>query len=154
MLCASDVENLSKYHCHAFDIEVSGNAVTRYLGHDGTVHGFSTCATTAPNRFLTWRNDGYARLYDTRWSMPVLTIAGEDAAESGIPAAALAYPDGLPCECLSLFLLPEDDIDELCSLPVIFVGESKAEKRTPWDVRAQKPLYELATGNNLVESMV
>ena len=37
--------------------------------------------------------------------------------------------------------------------PVIFTGASQSEAITLWDVRAQKPVYELATGNTAVHSM-
>ncbi|KAH9479827.1 hypothetical protein JR316_0008422 [Psilocybe cubensis] len=132
MLCGSDVGTSEVYHCHAFDIEAGGKAVARYLGHAGLVRGFSTSPAADPNVFLTSCDDGHSRLYDTRRSLPVLTIAAEDASEAPMNSALLVYPDGLP---------------------FIFVGEAKYQKIVLWDVRAQKALYELATGNNNVRTM-
>ena len=95
MICASE-RRTDKYFCHAFDVEVGGKAVTRYLGHGGTVLGFSTSVAADPNVFLTWCDDGHARLYDTRLALPVLTIAAEmQLMPSG--SAVLTHPDGIPC---------------------------------------------------------
>ncbi|KAH9479826.1 hypothetical protein JR316_0008421 [Psilocybe cubensis] len=132
MLCGSDVQTSETYHCHAFDVEVGGKAVMRYLGHAGAVRGFSTSAAADPNVFLTSSDDGHARLYDTRRSLPALTIAAEGSSRAPFNSALLVHPDGLP---------------------FIFVGEGRAQKIALWDVRAQKALYELATGNNSVQSM-
>jgi hypothetical protein len=36
----------------------------------------------------------------------------------------------------------------------VFTGTGKAEQIKMWDVRARAPVYELATGNNRVESLL
>lgn len=95
MLCGSNVGS-HNFDCHAFDLEAGGKPVVRYLGHGGSVDGFST-SVGDPNVFLTWCSDGYARLYDTRQVLPVVTIAGGAQLEH-LPSAVLAHSDGIPCQ--------------------------------------------------------
>jgi hypothetical protein len=45
-------------------------------------------------------------------------------------------------------------LDELTHCIAVFTGTEKSEQITMWDVRARSAVYELATGNNAVESMV
>ncbi|KDR76362.1 hypothetical protein GALMADRAFT_247801 [Galerina marginata CBS 339.88] len=131
MLCGTNAkEDSQTYFCHAFDVEVGGKAVTRYLGHGGSVEGFSTSAAD-PNVFLTYCGDGHARIYDVRQVLPVLTIASASQLEH-MPAAVLAHPDGVP---------------------FAFTGTDESQHIKLWDIRAQKSVYELATGNNSVEAM-
>ncbi|KAF4613677.1 hypothetical protein D9613_007730 [Agrocybe pediades] len=132
MICGSEERQAGRAFCHSFDVEAGGKPVMRYLGHGDAVLSFSTSHLGDPNVFLTTCNDGLARLYDVRHALPALNIVVGDLSQSPIYSAVLAHPDGIP---------------------FIFVGESRGEKITVWDVRAQKLVYELATGNNSVKSM-
>lgn len=95
MLCGSNPES-QNFYCHAYDLEAGGKPVVRYLGHGGSVDGFSV-SVGDPNIFLTWCSDGHARLYDTRQVLPVVTIAQGSELEH-LPSAVLAHPDGIPCK--------------------------------------------------------
>ncbi|GJE96272.1 WD40 repeat domain-containing protein [Phanerochaete sordida] len=118
------------YACLALDLEHGGATAARYIGHAGTITGFSTSGGDA-NAFLTSCADGYARLYDRRAPLPVLTFDVEKR-ESPLLAAVLAHVDGLP---------------------VMFSGGVKSEGIKCWDVRAQKCVYELSTGNTEVAGL-
>ncbi|KAF8962735.1 hypothetical protein BDZ97DRAFT_1090029 [Flammula alnicola] len=129
MLSATD-KSSGKYHCHALDLEARGKVVSRYLGHGGSVDGFST-SPADPNVFLTWCSDGFARLYDIRQVLPVITMASAKIPDD-LPAAVLAHSDGIP---------------------FIFTGTRESEHIKLWDVRARGLVYALATGNNSVTAM-
>ncbi|CAA7265529.1 unnamed protein product [Cyclocybe aegerita] len=134
MLCGLNTRKGEYYYCHAFDHEAGGKLTTRYLGHGGSVDGFSASVNADPNVFLTWCSDGHARLYDVRHPLPVLTIASAKHLEP-MPAAVLAHPDGIPYRSL------------------IFTGTARSKCINLWDVRSRAMLYELATGNNCVEAL-
>ncbi|QRV83116.1 hypothetical protein RhiJN_11132 [Ceratobasidium sp. AG-Ba] len=125
MLCYSDPND-----CFTLDLEHEGKIVARYLGHGGIVNDLST-SSAEPQIFLTAGSDGFARLYDLRTPLPVLTFDACGELES-CDAAVLAYPDGIP---------------------TVFTGTGKAEQIKLWDVRARAPVYELSTGNNQVQSL-
>ncbi|CAE7057677.1 unnamed protein product [Rhizoctonia solani] len=129
LLCAEYFE-LIKYGCVSIDLEHGGKTTARYLGHGGAVSDFSVSATD-PNVFLTACHDGYARLFDVRQPLPVITL---DAcgADAFCEAIVLAHPDGVP---------------------TVFTGTGKHEQIKVWDIRARTPVYELATGNNAVKSL-
>ena len=94
MLCVSDPGERSTYTCHVVDLG-SGKIVDKYLGHGGEVQDISTSAAD-PNVFLTAANDGYARLFDVRHRLPVLTL-NVGKSSDGCDAAVLCHPDGIPC---------------------------------------------------------
>ncbi|PPQ65280.1 hypothetical protein CVT26_000240 [Gymnopilus dilepis] len=119
-----------RFSCFGIDLEAGGSVTTRYLGHGGDVAGFST-SQTDPNVFLTWSNDGHARLFDVRHALPVLTIASSPDPEP-LTAAVLAHPDGVP---------------------FVFVGTDDSQHIKLWDIRSRRSVYELATGNNSVAGL-
>ncbi|KAH7332730.1 hypothetical protein B0J17DRAFT_619513 [Rhizoctonia solani] len=129
LLCAEHFD-LIKYGCVSVDIEYGGKTAARYLGHGGAVSDFSVSATDS-RVFLTACHDGYARLFDVRQPLPVITL---DAcgADAFCEAVVLAHPDGIP---------------------TVFTGTGKHEQIKVWDIRARTPVYELATGNNAVKSL-
>jgi hypothetical protein len=88
--------------CHLLDLEHNGQIVTRYLGHGGAVNGITT-SKGDPNGFVTAGGDGYARLYDVRTPLPVLTIEGGDQSESFCMGAVYCHPDGIPCMSFHTF---------------------------------------------------
>jgi hypothetical protein len=97
MLCSSEPRNSPPaYYCVTLDIE-SGKTTGRYLGHGGTIEGFSTSAAD-PNIFVTGALDGYARLYDVRHPLPVLTLDVGYRSES-CSSALITHPDGIPGRC-------------------------------------------------------
>ncbi|KIJ66737.1 hypothetical protein HYDPIDRAFT_26162 [Hydnomerulius pinastri MD-312] len=116
--------------CYALDLE-TGDVATKYIGHGGPVGTFSTSAGD-PNVFLTGCDDGYVRLYDTRQPLPILTV-DVSSLHDPCSSALFVHPDGVP---------------------TIFTGSEKAQNIKLWDVRARAVVYELATGNNAVISMV
>ncbi|KIJ66736.1 hypothetical protein HYDPIDRAFT_108669 [Hydnomerulius pinastri MD-312] len=130
MIAGGDCDNSMTTACYAFDLE-TGKIETKYLGHGGLVTAFSTSASD-PNVFLTGCVDGYVRLFDTRRSLPILTVDVSSRSEP-CSSALLVHPDGVP---------------------TIFTGSEKAQNIKLWDVRARVPVYELATGNNAVTAMV
>jgi hypothetical protein len=94
MLCASEPRDPPPaYYCVTLDIE-TGKTIGRYLGHGGTIESFSTSAGD-PNVFVTGALDGYARLYDIRHPLPVLTLDVGYGSES-CSSALIIHPDGIP----------------------------------------------------------
>ncbi|KAJ7805439.1 hypothetical protein B0H14DRAFT_3113120 [Mycena olivaceomarginata] len=92
-------------------------------------HGGRTVSRSEdPNVFLTAASDGHARLYDHRVTLPVLTLRG-GTGDSDCPGGVLVHPD------------------------VVFTGAAHDQVIRLWDVRAQKMVYELSTGNNAVIGM-
>ncbi|KAJ7235721.1 hypothetical protein B0H12DRAFT_1212432 [Mycena haematopus] len=130
MLCGTDPSTSNDYSCISLDLEHGGKTVSRYLGHGGQTNAFSTSSGDL-TLFLTAASDGHARLYDHRVTLPVLSLrvgSGEDDC-AGI---ALVHPDGIP---------------------TVFTGAAHDQVIRLWDVRAQKMVYELSTGNNAVIGM-
>ena len=85
-----------RHACTAVDIEQGGRRVARFLGHGGAVERIAT-STGDPWLFATTGGDGYARLFDVRRPLPVLTF------DTGMQREAcadvvLVYPDGIPSE--------------------------------------------------------
>ncbi|GJE96273.1 WD40 repeat domain-containing protein [Phanerochaete sordida] len=130
MLSAADTEKLDSFECVALDLEHGGKAAARYIGLGGRVDEFSTSADE-PNMFLTASMDGYARLYDVRTPLPVLTIEGERQ-DGPMESALFVHIDGVP---------------------TIFTGGTSSQSVRLWDPRAKKLVYELSTGNNEVTSL-
>jgi len=98
MLCGMNPRSANNF-CHAYDLQAEGKIASRYLGHGGAAEGFSTVGSD-PQVFLTRCEDGYARLYDVRHPLPVMTIAASKNLDP-LTAAVLAKPDGIPCRSLS-----------------------------------------------------
>ncbi|KAG8708518.1 hypothetical protein FRC08_018856 [Ceratobasidium sp. 394] len=116
--------------CFTMDLEHEGRISSRYLGHGGKIAELSVSGGD-PQVFLTACSDGYARLFDFRAPLPVLTFDACGQSEF-CDATVLAHPDGIP---------------------TVFTGTGRAEQIKMWDVRARAPVYELATGNNRVQSL-
>ncbi|CUA74739.1 Myosin heavy chain kinase B [Rhizoctonia solani] len=129
VVCVENAREAGKYSCIGIDLEAE-KSTSYYLGHGAVVSDFSVSAGD-PGLFLTACNDGLARLFDVRSPLPVVTF---DACGHGefCEAAALAHPN---------------------SVPIVFTGACKAEQIKVWDVRARACVYELATGNNGVQSL-
>ncbi|CUA74740.1 hypothetical protein RSOLAG22IIIB_11457 [Rhizoctonia solani] len=129
VVCVEYAREAGKYSCIGIDLE-AGKSTSYYLGHGADVSAFSVSAGD-PQLFLTACNDGFARLFDVRRPLPAITFdaCGQD---EFCEAAALAHPDGIP---------------------IVFTGTHKGEQIKVWDVRARACVYELATGNNAVQSL-
>ncbi|KDN48395.1 hypothetical protein RSAG8_02987, partial [Rhizoctonia solani AG-8 WAC10335] len=129
VVCVESARDKGKYSCIGIDLE-AGKSTSYYLGHGADVSEFSV-SPTDPQLFLTACNDGFARLFDVRRPLPVVTF---DACGQNdfCQAAALAHPD---------------------NIPIVFTGTHKREQIKVWDVRARACVYELATGNNAVQSL-
>jgi hypothetical protein len=80
--------------CTTIDLEHGGKTVARYLGHGATVTHFSVSADD-PRMFLTACDDGFARLFDVRRCLPVLTFDACGQTEF-CKAAVLGHPGGIP----------------------------------------------------------
>lgn len=94
MLCVEDPS--LGYGCISLDIEHGGTTAARYLGHGGAICDFST-SEGDPNTILTAAADGYARLFDVRQPLPVLTFDVEKH-EAPVVTVVLTHLDGLPGE--------------------------------------------------------
>ncbi|QRW23502.1 WD40 domain-containing protein [Rhizoctonia solani] len=129
VICAEYAREGGQYSCIGIDLE-TGKTAMHYLGHGADISAFSV-SKTDPQLFLSACNDGFARLYDTRRPLPVVTFDACGQNEF-CEAAAFAHPD---------------------SIPIVFTGTHKAEQIKVWDVRARACVYELATGNNGVQSL-
>jgi WD40 repeat protein len=94
MLCGIDPRKSDDYSFISLDLEHGGNTMTRYLGSGGEIEGIST-SDADPTTFLVSADDGYARLYDIRLRLPVLSLAA-GFGETSCGAALLVHPDGVP----------------------------------------------------------
>ncbi|KAJ6467549.1 WD40 repeat-like protein [Mycena vitilis] len=130
LLCGIDTKESHDYSCVSLDLEHGGKTVARYLGHGGNTRAFST-SVVDPAVFLTAASDGHARLYDHRMVLPVLSLRA-GTGEDDCMGVVLTHPDGIP---------------------TIFTGAARDQIIRLWDVRAQKMIYELSTGNNAVVGM-
>ncbi|CCL98796.1 uncharacterized protein FIBRA_00801 [Fibroporia radiculosa] len=131
MLCGENGLRDNSYSCVLLDLEHGGKTVTRYLGHGGDVECFST-SDGDPNTFVTAGSDGYARLFDIRHPLPVVTYDPPGSREEFCPSIVFVHPDGIP---------------------TIFTGGQNSQAIKMWDVRARAVVYDLSTGNNAVVSM-
>ncbi|CAE7057717.1 unnamed protein product [Rhizoctonia solani] len=129
VVCAEYSNGGGSYSCIGIDLEVA-KTTTYYLGHGAGVSDFSV-SLADPQLFLTACNDGFARLYDARRPLPVVTF---DACRQNefCGGITLAHPNGVP---------------------IVFTGAHRGEQIKVWDVRARACVYELATGNNAVQSL-
>ena len=94
MLCGTSGQKDGRYACASLDLEHGGQIVSRYLGHGGDVEDISTSEGDA-HTFATAGADGYARLYDVRQPLPVLTFDHGYQMEY-CSAVVLVHPDGIP----------------------------------------------------------
>ncbi|KAI0719179.1 hypothetical protein C8T65DRAFT_637110 [Cerioporus squamosus] len=117
------------YGCFVLDLEHGGKKAMRFLGHGGHVQQFSVSAGD-PNVFATAGGDGYARLFDVRHPLPVMTFDHGRCKEFCM-TVELIHPDGVP---------------------VLFSTGSRSQNIKVWDVRAGAAVYELGTGNTIVHA--
>ncbi|KAJ7593523.1 WD40-repeat-containing domain protein [Mycena floridula] len=131
VLSSSRGRDTKNFSCIAMDLEHS-KFVNRYVGHGAEISGYSTDAVTEPNMFATACMDGYARLYDVRQCLPVLTFEAGCKTEDMCTSVALIHPDGIP---------------------TLFAGTESGEAIKMFDIRAKAMIYELATGNCAVSGL-
>ncbi|KZT53574.1 hypothetical protein CALCODRAFT_48994 [Calocera cornea HHB12733] len=113
-----------EFRCMHVDME-TGKIGGRYIGHGETITSVSS-SPEDPHVFVTTAKDGVVRMYDVRQPTPTFAAYTTDETVLG---AAVAYYD------------------------ILFVGGTKTELITCWDVQATKPLYELSTGNNQITGL-
>lgn len=87
-------EGVWNYGCIAIDLEDGGKTAARFLGHGGQVEGFSASQEDG-NLFATACSDGFARLYDVRHPLPVLTFNAGFQSEF-CADVVFVHPNGLP----------------------------------------------------------
>ncbi|KAI0750114.1 hypothetical protein C8Q80DRAFT_1269876 [Daedaleopsis nitida] len=119
-----------RYGCYALDLEHDARKVVRFLGHGGSVETFSHSPGDG-NVFATGCTDGYARLFDVRHPLPVMTLDVGQLRDF-CSTVLLIHPDGVP---------------------VLFTGSVRAQNVKAWDIRACSAVYELGTGNNAVHAL-
>jgi WD40 repeat protein len=95
MICASDSDTTLQYGMVDMDLNARGKIISRYIGHSGAVSNIST-SVGDPHMFATSCTDGYARLWDVRNPLPVLTIDVARYVDARCGGIALAHPDGIP----------------------------------------------------------
>lgn len=99
MITACNPQASTKYSCYTLDLENGGKITSKYLGHGGGILGFSTDPVADPNVFTTACSDGYARLYDVREVLPVMTFdTGNKSCEDSCSSVLLIHPDGVPSQ--------------------------------------------------------
>ncbi|KAI9061143.1 hypothetical protein FKP32DRAFT_985257 [Trametes sanguinea] len=130
MLCGESGHKTQKFGCYGVDLEHGGKKAMRFLGHGGDVNAFSTSAGD-PNVFMTACGDGFARLFDVRHPLPVVTIDAGRSSEF-LRTVQLVHPDGIP---------------------TVFTGSIRHQNIKLWDLRARSAVYELATGNTAVTAL-
>ncbi|CDO74488.1 hypothetical protein BN946_scf184979.g43 [Trametes cinnabarina] len=130
LLCGERGSSSEMYACVAIDIEHGGRRVARYLGHAQDVDKI-TSSPGDPRLFVTAGSDGYARIFDVRRPLPVLTFQTDNGGDP-CPDVVFVHPDGIP---------------------TLFTGAERKEQINVWDIRGRNMLYELSTGNNAVVSM-
>lgn len=116
MIFASDprTSGPSCYSCANVDLEHSGKTVLKYLGHGGGVNEIAT-SPGDPNIFVSASDDGFARLFDVRHPLPVLTLkAGYPS--GGCPAVVMTHPDGIPSAYLCILVSLDGNPDAVTDL--------------------------------------
>lgn len=96
MICTEPFRTAKSYGCVSIDLE-TGKMPARYLGHGASIADFAV-SSGDPQVFVTACSDGYARMYDARKPLPVLTLDACGGA-AFCEAVAFAHPDGIPSEC-------------------------------------------------------
>lgn len=94
LLCGERAARSGGYSCVSLDLEHGGWQAARYLGHGGDVVRI-TASPDDPNLFVTAASDGYARMFDVRRPLPVLTIETGIQRE-GCADVVFVHPDGIP----------------------------------------------------------
>ncbi|KAI0040948.1 hypothetical protein FA95DRAFT_792933 [Auriscalpium vulgare] len=107
---------------------VTQQIVRHYVGHGGEVSGIIT-SPDDPHSFLTTSYDGCVKFYDSRAPAPSLAILHN---EESVKSALYELFDGQP---------------------YVIIGGTGSQQVKVWDVRARAPLYELSTGNNVVNAL-
>ncbi|KAH9856605.1 quinon protein alcohol dehydrogenase-like superfamily [Lenzites betulinus] len=130
LICGERAARSGGCGCLALDLEHGGRRAARYLGHGGDVVRITT-SPGDPNLFVTAASDGYARMFDVRRPLPVLTIETGIQRE-GCADVVFVHPDGIP---------------------TLFTGGDRTQQIKMWDIREQECVYELSTGNNAVSAM-
>ncbi|OSC98276.1 WD40 repeat-like protein [Trametes coccinea BRFM310] len=131
LLCsAPGSRSAGVYSCVAIDLEHGGRRVARYLGHGQDVEKI-TSSPGDPRLFATAGSDGYARIFDVRRPLPVITFQ-TDTSGDACSDVVFVHPDGIP---------------------TLFTGGERIEQIKVWDIRGRNMVYELSTGNNAVVSM-
>ncbi|KAI0030622.1 hypothetical protein K488DRAFT_53845 [Vararia minispora EC-137] len=116
-----------RYDLASIDLETQQIAM-RYLGHQA-VPNCIALNNVDQDSFVTAASDGGVRLYDVRQPTPQFAIDhGSEKLYSAL-------------------------YESIGGQPFIIYGCSISEQIKVWDVRSRKPMYELATGNNLVQSL-
>ncbi|KDQ56993.1 hypothetical protein JAAARDRAFT_194182 [Jaapia argillacea MUCL 33604] len=130
VLSSSDAQSSDDYSVVTLNLGEGGKVESTYIGHGAGVADFSV-SDGDPRMFLTGCDDGFARLFDLRRPLPVMTFDVGGRSE-GCPAVVFVHPDGIP---------------------TVFSGCEEKEQIKVWDVRARTIVYELATGNNSVSAL-
>ncbi|TFK79671.1 hypothetical protein K466DRAFT_592276 [Polyporus arcularius HHB13444] len=130
LLCAEGAEESGGYAFMSIDVEHGGKRVARYIGHGGEVDKIAT-SPGDPHVFVTAGSDGYARMFDVRRPLPVLTF-NTGLQRDGCTDVVLVNPDGIP---------------------TLFTGGDTTQQVKLWDIRAEECVYELSTGNNSVTGL-
>ena len=144
------MEESGGYAFLSIDLEHGGKRAARYLGHGGEVDKIATSAGD-PNVFVTAGSDGYARLFDVRHPLPVLTF-NTGLQRDGCTDVVLVHPDGIPSECSPRLIRAMRCV---CADQVIamFTAGDATQQVKMWDIRAEECVYELSTGNNSVTGL-
>lgn len=88
------------FGCVSIDLEHGGRRVTRYLGHGSDIERI-TASAGDPNVFITAGSDGFARIFDLRRPMPVLSFNTGTQSEACVDVV-FVHPDGIPSASFSL----------------------------------------------------
>ena len=95
LLAAEAVHFEENDRCASIDMEHGGRTAVRYLGHADEVLAFSSSAGD-PNVFATACKDAYARIYDIRQPLPVITVETATRTDHGCSNVVLTHPNGIP----------------------------------------------------------
>nr|VWP01139.1 Ubiquitin ligase complex F-box protein GRR1, putative [Ganoderma boninense] len=131
LLCGERSRDTDGFACVALDLEHGGRRAARFLGHGHDAERFAT-SNVEPNVFWTAGGDGFARMFDVRRPLPVLTFDTGGQSE-GCADVVFVHPDGIP---------------------TLFTGGERTQQIKMWDIRARACVYELSTGNNGVSFML
>lgn len=113
----------------ALDLQDGGKVAMRYMGHTGEVECISSSAAD-PTTFITAGDEGIVRLFDVRHPLPQMSFNAGEMEKTY--SALYVHVDGVP---------------------IVLTGGTRSQCIKVWDPRAKKLVYELATGNNSVQSL-
>ncbi len=158
LICAERAVESCGYACISIDLEHGGRRVSRFLGHGGEVEKIAT-SPADPNVFITAGSDGFARLFDVRRPLPVLTF-NTGLQREGCTDVVLVHPDGIPSKPHPhpppLSVRPpcsQNQGTDTHTTTALFTGGDLTQQVKMWDIRAEECVYELSTGNNAVASL-